>query len=175
MKPPYRVVRSAAFSAICSALTLFGHWTVSRDPVSAGTVLGALLATGCVAYLLGGHERSLPVIFGALLGGQFTLHAYLSSAGHHAPVAAAKSLSPAMTAAHLGAAAGCAWWLRRGERAAWALARRLGVRLLFAPGAVRLRVPDVVPRPVAPVRPATPLLRYVHVLRGPPASSLVAR
>ncbi|WP_165965428.1 hypothetical protein, partial [Actinomadura bangladeshensis] len=85
-----------------------------------------------------------------------------------------------MTLAHCVAALVAAWWLRRGERAAWAMARRVAaaadrpVRLLLALLSIE---PAASPRPV-PVPPvadaATALgrvLRHQVVERGPPAGS----
>ncbi|GAA1818060.1 hypothetical protein [Actinomadura chokoriensis] len=85
-----------------------------------------------------------------------------------------------MTLAHCVAALVAAWWLRRGERAAWAMARRVAaaadrpVRLLLGLLAVE---PAASPRP-APVLPVADVaaalgrvLRHQVVERGPPARS----
>ncbi|CND45338.1 Uncharacterised protein [Mycobacterium tuberculosis] len=85
-----------------------------------------------------------------------------------------------MTLAHCVAALVAAWWLRRGERAAWTMARRVAaaadrpVRLLLVLLAIE---PAASPRPV-PVVPATAavaaigrVLRHQVVERAPPPRS----
>lgn len=85
-----------------------------------------------------------------------------------------------MTLAHCVAALVAAWWLRRGERAAWAMARRVAaatdrpVRALLALLTVE---PTASPRPVpaAPAADEAPsvgrVLRHQVVERGPPPRS----
>ncbi|WUH99124.1 hypothetical protein OHR68_37375 [Spirillospora sp. NBC_00431] len=85
-----------------------------------------------------------------------------------------------MTLAHTVAALIAAWWLRRGERAAWSLARRIAgaadrpIRLLLA----LLAVEPAASAPRTPAVPATAAvmaigrtLRHQVVRRGPPPSS----
>ncbi|ROO90416.1 hypothetical protein EDD29_8141 [Actinocorallia herbida] len=168
-KAPYRLARAAAFAAVCVSLTLAGHWAASGDPIDPWTIAAAFLGVTGVAHLLAGHERGLPLILGALLGGQFALHSLLAT-DHHSPLTGPDgSVNGRMMAAHATAALLSAVWLRRGERAFWALARRLVPPLLF--------IPARVPAPVAPgrpghpepqARPKTALLRHSLVLRGPP-------
>jgi hypothetical protein len=139
-------------------------------------VIGFLGLLG-FSVILVDHERSLPTIVGGLLGGQFTLHTLFTAAqleGHHPVVRAADGgLSPAMISAHLLAAVLSAWWLWRGERSAWALARRLVRRIVpwfavvLAPAPAR----PSIPRTVLVVRPVVAVLRHSLVLRGPPARS----
>ncbi|MDA0567451.1 hypothetical protein LG943_24460 [Streptomonospora sp. S1-112] len=80
-----------------------------------------------------------------------------------------------MALAHLAAALASAWWLRRGEAAAFRLAGLVGSLLstLVALGAAESPVPCAPPRPLpavgGPARaPAHGLLRHTVVLRGPP-------
>jgi len=97
-----------------------------------------------------------------------------------APAAHGAADGLVMTLAHCVAALVAAWWLRRGERAAWTMARRVAaaadrpVRLLLALLTVEKAVP---PRPV-PVAPAPVagtavgrVLRHQVVRRGPPPRS----
>ncbi|GAB2820857.1 hypothetical protein GCM10022221_18510 [Actinocorallia aurea] len=168
-KAPYRLARAAAFAAVCVSLTLTGHWAASGDPIDPWTIAVAFFGVTGVAHLLAGHERGLPLILGALLGGQFALHSLLAT-DHHSPLTEPDgSVNGHMMAAHAAAALLSALWLRRGERAFWALARRLVPPLRL--------VPARVPTPVEPGRPAcserqglpkTALLRHCLVLRGPP-------
>jgi hypothetical protein len=195
MMPPMRLARATVFAVVCVSLTLLAHATASRAPVSMWAVGVAAVAVIAVAAVLAGRERSLSAILGALLGGQFCLHALFGAvqpdamvhAGHaHAAMGAVPAAqivmsqsSPGMLLAHLAAAAMTAWWLRRGERAAWALARHIAALAVFplrrmltlfgvrpVDGLVRIRPHDrYVPRRVCAV------LRYTVVLRGPPCLS----
>ena len=85
-----------------------------------------------------------------------------------------------MTLAHTVAALVAAWWLRRGERAAWSLARRVAavadrpLRLLIALLAVEPATPPLrtaVFTAAAAVTPAGRVLRHQLVRRGPPPRS----
>jgi hypothetical protein len=80
-----------------------------------------------------------------------------------------------MTLAHVAAAAVSAWWLRRGERAAWGLARRIAAVVLRPARALPVRPPVPAPRvpaaSAAACRPRATVLRHVVVRRGPPAPS----
>jgi hypothetical protein len=101
-------------------------------------------------------------------------------AATHAMPAAHGTDGLVMTLAHCVAALVAAWWLRRGERSVWSMARRVAaaadrpVRLLLALLAVEPAGP---PRPVvpAPEPAAVPAvdraLRYEVVRRGPPLRS----
>ncbi|MBW8483048.1 hypothetical protein [Actinomadura parmotrematis] len=182
-RPVSRAGRAVVFAAVCVVLATLGHALASPDAVPAWAVLAGFGGTLLVAGTLAGHERSLGTILGGLLGGQFALHSLYTSASapaelmaHHpadAP-AAHHGSGLAMTLAHVAAAAVSAWWLRRGERAAWSLARRIAarpLRLLVAaePPAPPARTP-VVPGADVP-RPVRRALRHLVVRRGPPAPS----
>ena len=198
-QPSFRTARAVVFATVCVTLAVLGHVLAGGDAVPgwAGTAgFGAVLG---VTLMLAGHERSLATILGGLLGGQFALHTLFTqaaapAAAHHTPAMHA-AMDPAampapaahgggngllMTLAHCVAALVAAWWLRRGERAAWAMARRVAaaadrpVRLLLALQAAETAAP---PRPVRFVPPeddAAPVrrvLRHQVVRRGPPARS----
>ncbi|TDC71450.1 hypothetical protein E1200_02085 [Actinomadura sp. GC306] len=187
--PVFRTARAVVFATVCVTLAIVGH-VVAAGTVTAGpAATGFILVLG-VTRLLAGHERSLATILGGLLGGQFALHTLFSAASgpvHHAthgadvmvPVAHGTG-GPAMTLAHTVAALIAAWWLRRGERAAWSLARRVAaaadrpIRLLLAlltvePVAPPRRTP---PAPADAALPATGrVLRHQVVRRGPPSRS----
>lgn len=182
--PPLRLPRALAFAVVCVTLTVAGHVTASRAPVPPHAVIGGGIVVLAVAWVLAGHQRSPLTILGGLVGGQFGLHALFASAqpslvhgGHgHAmagPDAGAAPSTPGMSLAHLIVAAVLAWWMWRGEKAVWELARRLAARafpLLALPdlaftGPVRLRALTVL---VAPVRPP---LRHSLASRAPPFRS----
>ncbi|MFB4305256.1 hypothetical protein [Actinomadura sp. GTD37] len=207
-QPWFRASRAVVFATVCVALAVLGHVLAGGDTVPwwAGlTGFGAVLG---VTLMLAGHERSLATILGGLLGGQFALHtlftqAATGSAAHHAPATHAH-MSPAMesaamhadvmppaaahgagnglvmTLAHCVAALVAAWWLRRGERAAWTAARRIAgaadrpVRLLLT--LLTVETP-MAPPPVPVVSAAAAgtavgrVLRHQVVRRGPPPRS----
>jgi hypothetical protein len=195
-QPVFRTARAVVFATVCVALATLGHDLASHEPVPGWAVLAGFGGALAVALALAGHERSLPTIMGGLLGGQFALHTLFASAtasmrdcgtGAHAGHAAAMPEMPAMhgsgtsmTVAHVAAAVLAAWWLRRGERAAWSLARRVAsaadrpIRLLLAllliePAERPVRTPVV---PVAAGAIATGrALRHQVVRRGPPPRS----
>ncbi|MEO5877472.1 MAG: MFS transporter [Streptosporangiaceae bacterium] len=169
--PPLRLVRASVFAAVGVALACLAHLTASGEPVAPWTAGAGFVGALVFADLLAGHERSLWTISGVLVGGQFALHS-LFAVGQcrpHPVVVHDDDAGPGMTLAHLLAALAAAWWLRRGERAVWALARRAWIRPLTLSGGHRTgaeparfahRSPD------AP--PAVTLLRHVHARRGPP-------
>lgn len=198
--PLFRAARAVVFATVCVTLATAGHALAAREAVPGWAVVTGFGGVLAVTVLLAGHERSLPTITGGLLGGQFALHALFTKAtvattatagagahdhaGHVAQVAASDGSvltgGCGMTLAHAAAAllAGC--WLRRGERAAWALARRVAaaadrpVRMLFALLAAEPAAPA--PRvPAAPAAVAVPAagraLRHQVVRRGPPVRS----
>jgi hypothetical protein len=168
--PPLRLVRASAFAAVCVALACLGHLTASGEPMAPWAVgMGFLGALG-VANLLTGHERSLPTIAGGLVGGQFALHTlFVTSQCPHPVVVHSSGARPGMSTAHLLAAVAAAWWLRRGERAVWALARRAWIRpLVLSDGRLTAVEPVPVVHGATAAHPAVTLLRYVHVRRGPP-------
>ncbi|GAA3938740.1 hypothetical protein GCM10023085_20200 [Actinomadura viridis] len=179
--PPLRLVRATVFAAVCVLLTSAGHLLASGGPVAPWTAAFGFAGVLGAALALAGHERSLATILGGLLLGQFALHSLFAAGhgGHHGALPAAEDDgggSLGMTAAHLLAALASAWWLRRGERQAWRLARQAArvlalpfLLVTVTPGAPArsAAVPPCPPR----VRPAVAVLRHVLVLRGPPARS----
>ncbi|HEU5026301.1 MAG TPA: hypothetical protein VFV01_15395 [Spirillospora sp.] len=192
-QPVFRTARAVVFATVCVTLATLGHDLASHDPVPGWAVLAGFGAVLAVTLALAGHERSLPTITGGLLGGQFALHTLFASAtegmrdcdtaahaGHAAAAPAMHGSGTSMTLAHVAAAIAAAWWLRRGERAAWSLARRLAsaadrpIRLLLAllliePAERPARTPVV---PVAAGALATGrALRHQVVRRGPPPRS----
>jgi hypothetical protein len=191
--PPMRLVRAAAFTVVCVSLTLLAHEMASREPVPGWmTGVGAAIVFG-VAATLGGYERSLGTILAGLLGGQFGLHVLFAAAqphvsahlGHAQPTVSATEAAQSgwgMTLAHVASALVSAWWLRRGERAAWSLAGRIAAlaafpltRILALFGGVRINGPvRVRPYVLAAPPPVYAMLRYAVVLRGPPPSGVPA-
>ncbi|GAA0596688.1 hypothetical protein [Actinomadura livida] len=198
--PVFRPARAVVFATVCVTLAVTGHVLAAGTVPAWSAAAGFLLVLG-VTLVLAGHERSLATILGGLLGGQFALHTLFTAASgpvHHqvahgtdgmVPVAHGADVlvpvahgadGPAMTLAHTVAAMVAAWWLRRGERAAWSLARRVAAA---ADRPIRLLIALCTIEPAAPPRrtPSTPaaaavtatgrVLRHQVVRRGPPARS----
>ncbi|MEV4255713.1 hypothetical protein AB0J52_21365 [Spirillospora sp. NPDC049652] len=171
-----RSARAVVFATVCLTLTVAGHaYSAGAAVPATGIALGFPLVAG-VAALLAGTERSYPTIFGGLLGAQFGLHVLFvqvsdGTVHHGRPHTGHAHGDAVMTLAHTLAALVAAWWLRRGEAAAWSLARRIAA----AANPPRPLLPDVrVParpdaRPAARVLPArTAPLRHALSRRGPP-------
>ena len=179
--PVYRAARSVVFATVCVGLAITGHMTVSHAAVPAPVAAGGLVALTVIGIALTGTERSLATILTGLLGGQFMLHAVFTAAQQgqhlaHGHAMTSSSGATAMTFAHVAAAVVSAWWLRRGERAVWDLARRIASALMRPARA--LRAPSLPPSaaPYPSVTAATPgghgaVLRHVVVRRGPPSPS----
>jgi hypothetical protein len=199
--PLFRTSRAVVFAAVCVTLATLGHDLAGGVAVPVWAGMTGFAAVLGVTLVLAGHERSLATILGGLLGGQFALHtlftAAIGPAAHHMPETHAVMAdgmvadvpAPAahggnglvMTLAHCVAALVAAWWLRRGEQAAWSLARRVAaladrpVRLLLALLAVEPAEPPARPRraatPAAAVTAVGRVLRHQVVRRGPPPRS----
>jgi hypothetical protein len=179
--PVYRAARSLVFATVCVGLAVTGHVVVSRAPVPAPAAAGGLVALTVIGVALTGTERSLATILTGLLGGQFMLHAVFTAAQQgqhlaHGHAMGSSSGAAAMTFVHVAAAVVSAWWLRRGERAVWGLARRIATALMRPARALRAPSlpPSAAPRPS--VVGAVPggrgtVLRHVVVRRGPPSPS----
>lgn len=185
--PAVRSLRAAVFAVLCVLLAAGGHLlaTGQAPPLWAeGAGLLAVFAAGCP---LGGRERSLPGIAGAMLVAQAGLHLGFEAAGPrmamtmpgmHMAQPSAHALTPHATAAHVAAALLATWWLRRGEAALWSLLRRA---VSFVPGLAAWWRTRTGARPVglygdtAGRTPAEPwpsgraLLRHAVSRRGPPA------
>ncbi|GAA4239650.1 hypothetical protein GCM10022254_60570 [Actinomadura meridiana] len=199
-QPGFRTARAVVFATVCVTLATSGHVLASGTTIPVWAVLTGFGAVLGVTLVLAGHERSLATILGGLLGGQFALHTLFTAATapsqpmptHHQtgipdaatacsnllmPVAHASD-APTMTLAHTVAAIIAAWWLRRGERAAWSLARRIALAAADRPVRLLLVV-DVEPAEARPRVPAVSkvvtaigrTLRHQVVRRGPPPGS----
>jgi hypothetical protein len=190
----------------CTTLAVAGHVAAGRAAVAPKAVVLGFALLYLVAWALTGAERSLATILGGLLGGQFMLHALFAAAaptvttvrhtGGHAlhQVVATSDVVPGasgatfgagvvMLVAHVTAALGAAWWLRKGEQAVWTLARRVAVLAAYPLRALRTLVallgaaPACCPAPVGRlrtnglIRPASVALRGSVTRRGPPFGS----
>ena len=191
----FQTLRAMVFAVVCVLLGAAGHGLSSgAPPPLVGLVAGVPLVV-VLAGWLAGRQRSLPVIAVAVTGGQLGLHAlfdyaaavpppgvehthHLSTAGHAGH--AAQSMTLAMAAGHLVAGLIAAWWLRRGEAAAWAHCAALAAVAAQALSLV-CADPVVLPSAAAPLAgPRRPICwprrivqRHSLVRRGPPRPLLV--
>jgi len=157
-----RVLRAglAAAAAVLTAAVAHrvAHGTV--DGVGAAWAFAGLLVP---AWWSTGRELGWARLALIQLAGQQAAHLALAA------TAGASGLLPAdlMFHAHLVAAALTAWWLRAGERRAWAALRR-ATQVMPARPALR---PVPPPRPVPPecvTSPIVAVLRHAVARRGPP-------
>jgi hypothetical protein len=181
-----RSLRAAVFAVLCVLLAAGGHVLATGQAPSRWADAAGLVAVFAVGCPLGGRERSLSGIGGAMLVAQAGLHlgfeaarprmamnmhgAYMASSTH--------ALTPHATAAHVAAALLTTWWLRRGEAALWSLLRRAATfvpglaawwSVRTGPASVRPRGNAAGPAPTAPWTLRQALLRHAVSRRGPPA------
>lgn len=182
--PGFRLTRAAVFAVVCAGVSaaghaLSGHTTLTPSAFTAGLALA--LALG---YALAGRERTLPVILGAMLAGETGLHLLFGALAPGMDAAGPAVADPAMSGhpmaahgglgmvfAHAWAGLLASWWLHRGERAVWALLRRLGARLAgrLLPATAPLDLPPYAPATGRTVAGASARrIRYCLVERGPP-------
>lgn len=178
---PGRATRTGAMAAVALAAAAGGHLATGAPALSPPGLLATAVVLTVPAWWLTGEERGWGALAAALLAGQSAAHALFTA---FTPTAATGSVHheagwlpvDLMLLGHLLAAAVGAVWLRRGERRAWAAARR-------AAAALRLTLSMLLSRP-APVPvdgggvcrdarqdrpvPRRAVLRDTIILRGPP-------
>ncbi|HEY6796069.1 MAG TPA: hypothetical protein VI248_15440 [Kineosporiaceae bacterium] len=170
--------RAGVFAGTAVTVSLAGHVAMGGSLPDTVTTLVALAAVALgYRVVLAGRERSWAVLAGALMTAEAGLHwLFLTGPGGvelGAPSPEARTTmaampgmattpgSPpglAMLAGHLAAALVLAWFLRQGEQALWAAARRSGARVARC---VRRAALPVTVRPwtapaASPVRPGRP-------------------
>jgi len=188
--PMIRSVRAAVFAVVCVLLAAGGHALATGAAPPVWLDAAGFLPVFAAASALGGRERSLAGIGGAMLAVQGGLHLAFGAAGPHGAMAAhmpgmahgmnmghhPHALTSHAAAAHITAALLASWCLRRGEDALWSLLRKAAA---FVPGlAAWWRTAPLpayadAPRPYAlrphPLRQV--LLRHALSRRGPPTGS----
>lgn len=182
---PSRGAWASAAAGVALAAATGGHLTAGGAALSAPGMLAAAAALALPAWWLTGRERGWGLLAAALVAGQLGAHALFNATtgtgGQGTELASAHHQSgwlPAdlMLLGHLLAAAVGAAWLRRGERRAWAAARR-AVATVHQILVVLLSRPGPVPADVNAVRWNAPedhpvtqpvMLRNTIILRGPP-------
>jgi hypothetical protein len=187
-----RLLRSAAFSAVCTAVSATAHAAASGAGVPWWSLLAGWVVTLCLVAPLAGRERSRPAIIAMLLCGQIVLHTVFcfgqspapadpAMPGHHG-MGVDLMPGPAMFAVHLAAAFLLGRVLHRGEAALWRMVR-ISRRTAGALLAFVLVRPVVVPPLDAHAgtrrrtdeetgRGETPLLDHAVVRRGPPVPAM---
>lgn len=183
---PHRVARMSAAAGVALAAAVGGHLAAGAAVPCTPGVLAAAGVLGLPAWWLTGRERGWGLLAGALAAGQLAAHAVLTmttptgggQVGAEPAQMHESSWLPAdlMLLGHLLAAAVAAVWLRRGERRAWAVARRAAAAL-DQTLAVLLGRPVRVPADLGvrrwdtsqphPLRQPV-VLRNTIILRGPP-------
>ncbi|MFI6509198.1 MFS transporter [Streptosporangium sp. NPDC050855] len=179
---PLRLVRAAAFSAVCVTLAVLGHVAAGGPGPAPWAMAAGGSAVMAAAVLLAGRERSASTISVGLSALQLSLHELFALGD----VTGVPSWHPhgrglgeglGMLVAHLTATLITGWWLARGETVLWALLRsahrrlgalfRLAASLLLRPAAGAGIPPHrVTPRAVP--RPGRTVLRHSVSRRGPP-------
>ncbi|MER5421184.1 MFS transporter [Streptosporangium roseum] len=173
---PLRLMRAAAFSAVCVMLAALGHLAAGGSGPAPWAMATGTTTVTALAVLLAGRERSTATISVALSAMQLFLHelfAYgdpsgISLTAH--PHGLGEGLG--MLVAHLTATLITGWWLARGEAALWALLRaaggRLGAALRLLPCPVAPALPARTAVPAVVPAPARAALRHTVSRRGPP-------
>lgn len=180
-RPSLIMARAVMFTAVCLALGAAAHTLASGMAVPVWTLPVAAAALLGPAAALAVRERSLPAIVGGTVVCEAGLHELFmyGQVASGDPMAGHADMSTGMLLGHLVSAVLTGWWLRRGERAAWALLRAVhrldgiaeAVRLLWRYATGRYATEPLVPRVVATDRAPRPRTRVPRVgpgLRGPP-------
>jgi hypothetical protein len=169
--PPRRFLRALTLTGAAVSVGAGAHLLggAAVDPIALVAAVPVLLG---LSWPLTDRERGWLPIAGAQLAGQQVVHTLLSRAGDAVDAGLPVDV---FLYGHVAAAMLVAVWLRRGERRAWAAARRVArmvarwwARLLILlrhtepPHAVHSAAPS------EPSAPRPPLLRYALVRRGPP-------
>ena len=143
---PHRLLRAAVVGASATLLGAAGHALAGGEVRPLGVLVSGLALLG-PAWLLAGRERGWIPIAAAQLAGQQAVHAVLGGTGG---MTMSGPVPPdLMFHLHVVAAVLVAGWLRRGERHAWAVARRAA----RAVGAWLRRASAARPLPAATVAP----------------------
>jgi hypothetical protein len=216
--PLLAVLRALVFTVLAVTVSSGSHVLMTTVPLPWPTVLAAGAASFVLALLLGRRERSYPAIAALLVPLELALDTLFTDGqancyritgqgpllgpwhsvntlfcGSTGPVTVVHPVGGGFApwlvlAGHLLVGLVAAWWLSRGEIAAFRLVRAIGARLLLVAAPLRraLRLlaaalasagPPPLPyrRPPARIDPAGPLrLRHALARRGPPLTPCAA-
>lgn len=193
----FRMIRAAIFAGACVGVSALGHTLAGHAKVGHTGLLLGFVAIFALATPAAGRERSLPAILAGMLVAEVGLHLLFSAYGSphpmpatvteqtmalsgHAPTGHAPTGHAAFTmvVAHTWAALLAAWWLHRGERAAWSLLRGFATRLLGRLLRPESRLAPATPTTRPSIRITVPhifLMRYSVRRRGPPSRLIPPR
>lgn len=161
-------LRIPAFTAGSVGLGVVAHVAAGGNPPGVGMMLLMVAAVTLTFASLTRRERALPWIVVAVGFVQLGMHVALLGGHEHANPAAADN-GPALVIAHAVAVVALAWWLRRGEAAAWRAAVKVWRRLVRLPSTPISSKVSMRDRPAPLCRasfPGVPVL--VLPVRGPP-------
>jgi hypothetical protein len=162
-------LRVPVFTAACVCLGVGAHLAAGGSPPDAAMVLLLVAFVALICASIERRERSLPSIVAGVGLVQLGVHVALLAGHQHEASAAAQNL-PVMLMAHAGAVVALAWWLRRGEAAAWqatATLWRRPVRVPCAGVSLKVWLTDRRPPLCGELLCGAPGL--VLPVRGPPA------
>jgi hypothetical protein len=143
---PTAVARVAVFTLATVALGVGGHLAGGGRAPSALVLAGLLAGCAVAASGMAGREQTLPRLVLAVGAIQVGIHAVLMSPTpgmhqHGAAMPGHAMLGRSMVGWHAVAVLLLAWWLRRGEAAAWRLARALANRVFRERAALAMPEP----------------------------------
>ncbi len=162
-------LRIPVFTATSVLLGVVAHIAGGGTPPGAAMVALMVAVVTLTSASLTRRERTLPSIVLALGLVQVGMHLALL-VGHEHAASVNTDNGPAMVVSHACAVLALAWWLRRGETAAWSAAftlwrRHVRLRSILAASNVSLRNLPAPPWRVSLAR----ALVQVRPVRGPPA------
>ncbi len=132
-------MRAVGFGVVCTLVTAAAHWFGGGAPVGPGGLASAAMLTSAAAFLLGGRERSMRVIFPAAFSAQYGLHDFFGRIAPEAPAVVDPDMPTMVATGHSGVtmllghvivALLSAAWLRSGEELFCSVVRRLAARIL---------------------------------------------
>ncbi|MEV4105432.1 hypothetical protein AB0J42_34755 [Nonomuraea sp. NPDC049649] len=175
MAPALRMIRAAAFAAVCVVVSAAGHRVAGGGAISASALAISLVVTFALALACNRRERTRGAVLTATTFTQVVLHLTFSLVAPGSVLAPGHGhMNAGMTLVHLTLALLSGWWLHQGESVVWAMLRLWGVaplRLLLLVAASPVQVPRRV-RPVPSARHSGPRrsLEFTAAVhrRGPP-------
>ncbi|MFI6705563.1 MFS transporter [Nonomuraea sp. NPDC050478] len=176
MAPVLRLIRAAAFAAVCVVVSACGHLFAGGGAISGSALVISLIASFALALACNRRERTREAVLTATVLAQLVLHQTFAQVAPGGVTSTDHGHTNAgMALVHLTLALLSGWWLHQGESVVWTMLRLWGVaplRLLL----LVLASPVRAPRCVRPVRSADrsgprrslEFTAAVH-RRGPPA------
>jgi hypothetical protein len=124
--------RVPVFTAACVVLGVAAHSAAGGSTPGAGVVLVMVVAVAMTSASLECREQGLPSIVLAVALAQLGVHVALL-AGHDHAASRVGENRPALFIAHAWPVVVLAWWLRRGEAAAWRATAQVWPHLVRLP------------------------------------------